>query len=264
MNAVNIALNNIKFNISPEILNIAFHEQNEMINTAISIDEMVMSKVIRPRVMVDANLVGGIHLAVNLDYCTIDRISNSEYIITVPKEVTNNRAVMTALSIIPGSAVNIVNTSAGTKGNPALPLAMDMMNNLSNDTVINTTRLELIGDNKILVQDPSMAMSRGILRCVVENDNNMSNLSPRSFPVFSNLVLYAVKAYIYNHLVVKINQGYIWRGHELGIIKDIVDGYADSNETYSDYLINTYQKVAFMNDSDKMSRLTMSMIGNSM
>ena len=57
MNAIKKALDELKFRIPREILNQIFTEKNFSYRTTpISVDEQVLSQVIKPRVLVDCNL----------------------------------------------------------------------------------------------------------------------------------------------------------------------------------------------------------------
>lgn len=261
MNAVTYAINQIKFAVPMDILNIAFAEYNNYNNKMISLDEKIMTSVIRPRVLVDANLVGGIHTMVDLNKCAITYLNNREFIAEVPKELTDGKSIMTALSLVS----NVVYSQATSYNEMQAPLsaATNMMNNLGTENVVQTARLELIGDNTVLIQDPTIHLVNSTMRCVVENMSNMENINPRSFLEFSKLCTYAVKAFIYNTTIIKLDKGYIYSGHELGIIKDMIESYSDSNELYMEHLDTVWAKVAFMSNSDSMDRYVKSMISNS-
>lgn len=262
MNAINYALNNLKFGIPLQVLNLAFLESSDIVNKTLSLDEMIMSKLLRPRVLVDANVVGGVMLRVNLEDCRITSVSNREVIIDVPKIVTGGRSIMSALSLV--SNFMIASQLPNVGESPLLSAGANMMNNLSTENIIQTARLEIIGENIILVQEPSTSLVPGILRCMVENNSNLENINPRSYPKFYKLCLLAVKSYIYNTLKIKIDQGYIYGGHELGSITEIIDTFADAEELYQEYLAGTWKRVAFLNDTDSKNRYIKSMLGNTL
>ena len=260
MNALTYAVNQIKFSIPMDILNIAFAEYNSYNNKMISLDEKIMTAVLRPRVMTDANLVGGIHTLIDLNKCAITYLNNREFIADVPKALTSGKSIITALSLVS----NVVYSQATSYNEMQAPLsaATNMMNNLGTENVVQTARLEMIGDNTVLIQDPTIHLVNSTLRCVVENMSNMENINPRSFPAFAKLCILATKAFIYNTTIIKLDKGYIYSGHELGIIKDLIEGYSDSEEMYLEHLTTTWGKVSFMNNSDSMDRYVKSMIAN--
>jgi len=264
MNAITKALSEVGNSIPPEILGIGFMEKSNMINTSVSLEEMIMSKVLRPRVLVDTNLVGGIQTVISLDKCNISVLPTGETVVKVPKTATNNKSIMSVLSLIANTAQVPSTLGQGIGGSDLVSAGVNLMNNLSNAVSIGTSRLELIADNTILVQDPSLPLYSGFVRCVLENSTNLENISPRNYGAFSILVILAVKAYIYNNLIVKLDKGYIWGGHELGTIKEIVDSYSDANEMYLTQLNTVWKKVAFLNNSNATSRLVTSMISNTL
>ena len=259
MNAVTNAINEVKFRIPYEVLHIAFKEQSDMINTAITLDEMILNKVIRPRVLTDCNLVGGTSILVDSNKCDITAVNPLEFVIKVPKSETGGKSIVSVQSLISNDNFNS-NTGIGMVDTQEV--FTKMANNLGSVIIAQTTRLELIGDNTILVSEPSVYLINCYLRCTVENDENMGNLNPRSYPAFSKLVELAIKSYIYNHLVIKLDKGYIYNGHELGSIKDIIDGYSDAEEMYQEHLNTVWRKVAFLNNSLTTENYITSMFGN--
>lgn len=258
--AIQKAISEIKFQIPIEILQIAFTENSQHLNQMISLDDRILSSIIRPRVMVDANLVGGIETRISLNDCNISAMNNREFVVDIPKSLTSHRSIVSVLSLV--SNVVYQQSTAYSEMPAGLSSAMNMMNNLGTENVVQTARLEIIGDGIVLVQDPTIHLVNGVLRCIVENGKNMENLNPRSYLAFSKLCILATKSYIYNSLLIKIDKGYIYGGHELGVIKDVIDSYNGAEELYQEYLNTTFRKVAFINDSDKMSRYITSMISN--
>jgi len=262
MNAVNKALTELRYTIPEDILNIGFMERNTRINQVISLDERIMSSVIRPRVLVDCNLVGGIMTKVDLNRCNIVNLADREFVVEVPKILTNGKSIVSLLSIV--SNVIYSQSTAYSSMSPLSSAAMNMFNNLSTENVVQTSRLELIGDNTLIVQDPTIHLMDGILRCYIENNTNLENFNPRSYISFSKLVTLAVKSYLYNTCKVKLDQGYIYGGHELGVITEIIDSYSDAEELYQEHLNTVFRKVSFMNQSENMSRYIRSILGNTM
>lgn len=262
MNAITKAIAEIKFQIPIEILNLSFVERSTRINQIISLDERIMFEIIRPRILVDCNLVGGIETRVDLNRCKITTLGNREYVVEVPKALTNSKNIITALSVVSNvvysQSMNYADASAFES------VASNMMNNLGTENVVQTSRLEIIGDNVVLIQDPNMHFMNGVLRCMVENNTNLENINPRSYLAFSELCVLGASSYIRNKMRVKLNQGHIYGGHELGVITDIIDEYSDAEEMYKEYRNTTWRKISFINDSDAMARYTKGMIGNTM
>lgn len=261
MNAINKALNEIKFNIPIEVLNIAFLEYGGTnINKVISLDERIMAAVIRPRVLVDCNLISGIDMKIDLTDIMINRLYTGEYLLEVPKAATQGKSILMPLEIV----CNVVyaNTYPALNASPLTATASVMYNNLAQHSVIQSSRLELIGENTILVHDPSVIIINGALRCKVEYDSNMSSLPPTAFIHFGKLCTLATKAYIYQHTKVALDQGYVYNGHELSVITEIIDGYSEANDLYYEFLETVMRKTLYVTQSDNLNRHIRAMFGN--
>lgn len=260
MNAMQKALSEIYFTIPVEVLNLGFKENNDKLNKIIGLDERITSSVIRPRVMVDANLCGGVPMRINTLDCKVTHLPTNEYIVEVPKTLTDNRSIICCLSLVAILGAPTSLFAVGT--NPVIASTNVMYNSLSNESVIQTSRLELIGENIIMVQDPSISIFNCVIRVMVEHDNNMGTLQPGFIPSFAKLCVLAVKSYLYNTLKVKLNQGFVYGGHELSSITDIIEGYADAEDQYQEYIQETYGAISYMNSNDNMWRLIKSQMGN--
>ena len=263
MNALDNALREIKFNIPHDILHIAFVEYYDTTNTILSIDERIRTKVLRPRVYVDCNLVSGEQTRIDVSRCPKEILPTNEWIFTVPKTMTGGKSILSALELICGYMYGTTDYSYNLNISTGLGIAQKMYNNMANHNLIQTSKLELIGDNTVLVRDASTyTYNYSILRCVLEYDKNLSGLSTRSFHTFSQLCILATKAYIYNTLKIKLDKGYISGGHELNSITDIVDSYSDANEQYYEFLNDKAKKVLFMSDKTRYHRFIQAQFGN--
>lgn len=265
MNAITNALTDLKFRIPPEILNIAFREKVDYYNPVVPIDDRILNLVIRPRVLKDLNLVGGVEFRIDITSCSVFQVNPpfNEFIVDVPKTLTGGKSIVSVLSLVGKSTIATTDMAYSVPGQIDSNM-YKMYNNLANINVIQTSRLELIGENTVLVQDPSLMLTYAALRCVVENNSNLENIHPRNYPIISNFILMAVKSYIYNSLVVKLDQGYVYNGHELGIITDVINAYADSEEMYQELLVGKMRKISFLNNNDSKNRFIKSMIGNNL
>lgn len=266
MNAINIALQEIRNNIPPEVLQLAFIQNDPCLgrvnNQIVSLDERIKSAVIRRRVMTHCNLVGGqpVYIYLGNNSIRINEVLPAEYVITIPKSLTEGKGIVSVLSVV--SNFGYINTTAFGYVSPMITAANNMYNNLASETIMQSSRLELIGENVVLIKDPSMYLFNTALRCVLENDSNMSNLHPRFMLAFAKLCVLATKSYIYNTCKVKMDQAYLYGGHELNSVTEIIDGYSDAEQMYQEYLHVEFKKVMYMNSPNNMSRTIRSMFGN--
>jgi len=273
MNLINYVLNEIKMKIPIEVLQAAINidETPETINIT-SLDEKILRKILKKRVFLDANIVGGIETIIPLNGITP---SFSEYYYTIyniPPEYTMNKEIISALSItyLP-SYYNQYSVFSGNFSpfnpihgiatyNPVNAVANRIGTAAASDGPLKNAHLEIVGYNTILVYANYRLLTNYGIRVILENDENFNNIQPRSYKNFSELCVLAVKAYIYNKLIIAINNGYLSGGQELGEFKNIVDSYSEAEEEYNTYLREVWSKVAFMNDTTRYNRFLNSML----
>ena len=262
MNAITNAIKDVKFNIPPEVLNAAFIEYgiDNINNQIVSLDDRILNTVLRPIVLVDCNLVGGTDIEIDLCYTKAARQPDYGYIIEIDKKVTGGRSILAAYEIICNVIAGPSYPSSG--GSAFNSVGINMYNNMTTHNIIHSSKLEVIGENKILLHDPGIFIISGAIRVRIENSPNMANLPPTSYPTFSKLCVLAVKSWIYNHTIIKLNQGYIYKGHELTRMTSIIEGYESVIEEYNELLINKMRKVLFMSDSETRTRFITHLIPN--
>ncbi|HXQ35821.1 MAG TPA: hypothetical protein VN843_17530 [Anaerolineales bacterium] len=270
LNPISNAVKDIHMTIPREILIEVFgrvdpRDWRQM--APLSIDEMIKSKVIRHRVLNDCNLIGGRQALISLVGLEAHCQDTYTTIYNIPLERTGNREILSVLSInyLPQSV------AMGTIGNPygsmnslsiydTQVVAQRIMDSVSNAPHVSSATCELIGYNTVMVTDNMRATQNYELRCMLANDENLSNLSPRSYPAFSKACFLATKSYIYNTLTIRIDQGVLEQGQSLGKYREIVDEYRESEEQYQEFLKTVLRKVLFMNDVTSHERYISSMI----
>lgn len=271
MNALIYAINEIKYQIPEEVLYAAINcdETPETINLT-SLDNKIMQKIIKNRVLIDANIVGGIEAIIPLQNIQPSYSESYYTIYYIPPDLTGNKEIISALSItnLPGKGffgphnVFYSNTTfnAYSNFNAALNVASRVGTAASDMSITHNAHLEIVAYNTILVWANYRSLMNYGIRVILENDNNLSNISPRSFKAFSYLCVLAAKSYIYNKLIVKMNSGMLQAGQELGVFKTIVESYENAEEEYRTYIKEVWMSTAFMNDTTRLNRFIGSMI----
>lgn len=263
MNIINKIIDELRYRIPSEILNIAFKDNNNnwRQHQPISLNEQILTKVIRPRVIVDSNIIGGQEVLINLDglYPEYQDVQNIVYII--PMEKTQYRQIMSALSIsfLPyASALGSSGTGMATFGNmntnELTNVGMRINNAMSSVPVISTSTVELIGDNTIVIRNPNRMTGFYQLRCILANEANLNNINHRSIHPFAKACEFAVKSYIYNKMIIPMDTTYLLGGQDLGAVKTYIESLSDSEENYQTYLKEVLQAVLFMNDQESYTR----------
>lgn len=256
MNAISYAINDVKLSIPQDILYLVFVNNTIITN---SIDEQIMATVVRPYVLVDCNLVGGIEAIVPLSECNVTHQTDTSMVINIPKKLVGGKSVISPLSVLDTSSYH---RPTDNEVSELGYIGQTMVNNMGMHNVHVNANLELVGENTILVKSYERFPNFLSIKVVLENNNNLSNLSPRSYPAFAYLVLLSVKRYIYNHMIVRINEGELRHGKELTILKEVVEKYESAEEEYREYLKTTWMKVAFVNDTSKYVGFIKGMMGN--
>ena len=277
MNALQHALGMIKQQIPYEVIHAAFTiDENPVTVNITSIDDKVMLKCIRPRVMTDANIMGGVETVIPLNTIPPSFFEDFYTVYYIPPEQVMNREIISVigLSSLPlmstsgsqammGSAYGIPNgisADRGYGGNSLMAVADRIGDAAAINGVLHNAHLELVAYNTVAVYAHFRTLAYLGLRVLLANDNNMNNIQPRSYRQFSTLCTLAVKAYIYNKLVIAINNGLLSGGQDLGMFKSIIDNYAQAEEDYQNYLVNVWAKVAFMNDTQRHARFITGLI----
>lgn len=262
MNAINKMLSEIKFRIPIEVLKAAFIEQVNWNMAPVSLDELMLMKVIRPRCLIDANLVGGQMVIVPLDGLAPQWLDNLTTVYQIPGERVLFRTIMSVASVcyFPMTMGN----GMGGAGYGA------MSPNFSGDVTNGAQRLgdsygsampisnatcDLIGHNTVMIKDQyRMSSIAYVLRCTVENEDNLANINPRSYHNFAKLCEFAIKSYIYKTLLIRTGKAVLSGGQELSEFKTYLDTLADAEDNYQTWLKEKWAKTAFMNDTESYAR----------
>lgn len=266
MNPITKALDEVGFRIPRQILQVVFVEPYQHFrDSAVDIKEMINHLVLRQRVLIDCNLVGGTEVRIPLDDLTGETVDGGyTTVYRIPKSKTNGRSIMSALDVTYGSLYqNLGGYSVNTlaTASPAMQIGSAVMDAQLRTPYVSTARVDLIGENVVMVQDSIILPANLFLRCVLENDENLNNIQVRSYPIFARLVELAVKSYIYNTYVIQLDMGELRAGLQVGRFKEIIDGYADAEQMYQEYLNEKWRKVAFMNDKETYQRYISLLVG---
>jgi hypothetical protein len=246
------AISEAKFSIPLEILQQAFAPIRAFGRpTAMNLDSIIRQKVIDDRVRVDCNLLGGTMLDIPLAGLEPEQVplpSGTPYswclIYKIPMALTQNRVITRVMWLANTiSPISGTYTYASYNGSALTNAAMGVMQSQAPIPSMSTARVDLINTNVVMISDTNQWPYDCTLRCYVEYDEDMSQLPPGAYRHFAKLCVHAIKAYIYNTLIIQINSGELQLGQELGRFKEVLDGYADANELYQTYLEDNWREV---------------------
>lgn len=257
-----------RFTIPKQILEIAFRNNvNSLLNLApVSLTERIMEEVIRPIVLKDLKNISGRHVLIPL---TNDKIIfqqqgiNGGHVVTyyIKPETIENRDIVTALSVsyspYAHTAVKDMSASVNSFYNNYTDMSstgMRLLDSASQMPIVSTATVDLIGTHTVTVRNTVHVTRLYDLRCVISGDDDINNFTARATKDVRKLCELAVKAYIYNKLMVELDAGYLNGGKEMPAIRNIVEGWSDAREMYEEYLRTDMSKVAFSHDQTRMNR----------
>ncbi len=247
MQPVPYAIQNVIFSIPKEILEKAFLNYNQygQVNT---IENMISVEVIQARVMPDCNILGGKMKSIILKDTYYEPLlhhqEESQFtddgIYRIPSHARDNVDIVAVIST---SFTNKCHDLTGVNGipqggNTALIQAHEITDSHTLSSVPNMPLPKVINGNLIQLSTPLARGAMLNLNCRLAYDINMTNLPKSAVMPFSELVILATKAHIFNKLVIAINHMEVTRGKEIGVVKDIIDDYRDANEQYKEKLLN--------------------------
>jgi hypothetical protein len=257
MNAIQHALNEIKHRIPMPILKEAF--QNDIIRREtwgrrhapmVSIDHVIRDKVIEGRVIPGMNLISGQRELVSLVGLAQQAEEDWSLVIEIPKSRTHGRSITAVYAMVTGTPTGALGGSvsmqfgassgivdglrAAKQSREAMPLMSD-------------ANIQVIADNTILIRSPLRLAGTLYLDCQLENDNTLSNVPPAAWKHFRKLAEYAIKAYIYNTLLIPMDEAQISGGMSIGSFKSVVDSYSEMNDLYDEQM-DKWQKIAILSD----------------
>lgn len=258
------ALQEIHLSIPRQILSYVFGKEefnNWRRPAPVSVDEMILSKVIRRRVLKDANLIGGKSAWVSLEGLSGSQTDLYTRVYQVPPERVGRREIMSVLEVSYlsfgmgiGSVGAPYSTGALTGQSDLTTVSQRVQDSFSSIAHVSSADVELIGYNTVMLRDSLQQSQAAMLRCLLSNEENLSNLQPRSYRHFATACKLAVKSYIYNETFITLGQGMMEQGQALGQFKEAIDEYKDAEEMYQTFLTETLMKVLFINDHGSHER----------
>lgn len=263
MNLIQKSLDEVRYNIPREILDLVFIEQEHRNSRLpVSVDTMIRQKVIDARVKPDCNIVGGVETTIELVNVVPEYLDIYRVVYRIPKRLTQGKSIGSVLSVGFGVGGVMASTTMSSPGqSPLMDAANGVLQSHLPIPMVSTAAVSLIGENTVLVEDNMALPVNLFLRCILDNDEELTHISQRSMLKFTQLVVLATKAYIFNNSAIRLDIGYVQGGQTIGRLREIIDGYADANELYYDYLQNTWAKVAFLNDPQQKMRHLRSLVG---
>ena len=256
MNIITKAINDLHHTIPQQILQLTFN--TDAYGVSDNIENNIMNSVVLNRVLPDTNIVGGTTMTIPLERCRlISDTGTGKSVWYVDKNLTNGKSIMSVHSV--SSNLNVPIQAVGT--NDLLNAVEQVTASNSPVNMVSSSLVELISENTILMDRYwAYNSANSILTVKVANSDTLSEINPRGGLVFSDLVRYAVQAYIYNKNILTVNINSTYAGYDASTLTSKIEEYADSNELYSELLRTKWSIAAFTSDREAHHKLMRSQV----
>lgn len=257
-------LSHITNNIPVQLLELAFKPRQY--NT--TIENRIIGQVVEGPVLLDTNLVGGkareiilqsswqMNLTHVQSFGIMGAGMEASYY-QVPPEAREGRNISSVLGVASFAGGTYDGFGVGyqftnQRGNNASSLAREMLNTYTYANTPAMPRVTLEGTN-ILKFYPGVLTDGVAIRVMLEYDAEFLNLNPSGIKALQALCLCATKRFIVKELIVPVDETEVVAGMEIGIIKSLIQDYANDAKEYDELLVKL--KGAMHYDAATMNRL---------
>lgn len=269
MGAIEKAISEVRFAIPYEILNETFKVDTSftagrVAGVKTSLESRIREEILEKKVLDDCNLMGGHEIVIPLRGLPVRYHDDMTFVVTIPKSLTEGQSITSALSVAQASEGLIGTMQSYPRAGNAYSNSMDALFSASTGNSggsLIDARVRMIGENTVYIKVVNLTTGDLFLRCRVGSDANMSKLPPTAWLSFSELVILATKAYIFRELSIRMDEGQLSGGLNLGRFKEIVDEYSDSHQMYNEFIHEKWPRIAAINDEERHSRVIQNQFG---
>lgn len=264
MDTISTGIRRVMHAIPQEILKMAFqprrydptrtHKFSDQVIPQV-IEERIRQLVVMGRVALDVNLVSGTEMLLPLHLAEREVLDRWNTVYRFPPKVLAGRSIVQPYEVMYGQTSGngaSFQFSYGQRGNNLLQAGRDMMRAVTGGgAMMSSANVTPLDGSSVLVNDVIQPGGLAVLRAQVSNEPNFNNIKPAFRQAFGELILLATKAYVYNALVIEIDEGQLKAGASIGRFREKVDELADADSLYMEYLTEKWPKLGIMNDDKK-------------
>lgn len=257
-NPIDMALNRLPMRLPRQILDLVFfpNEDHKTID-ATNLNSRIREQLIDPILMTAINNAGGMAVELDIQPSWVQMLSPVVCIVNVPKNVTQNRRITSALNssfgtnMISNAAIGIANQS-----NQMLMGSNRVFNSAKTPPYVGTPDVRVIGSNQLEIRNfvSVPVRIRGLVR--VEYSRDFTELRPFYWKDFAELTELAIKAYCYNQMLAPMDRSFLQGGVEMGRVSSKIEEWSDASDTFDDYLRERWNRILILNDPILSSRHT--------
>lgn len=274
MDAVSYCVSKIRQHIPRQLLDEAFKPQRYDPIRSVrrydnvlsqSLDDLIRTKIMEGMVGIDLEQIAGTEDLIPISMAERIPYDPWNVVYRFNKKDLGGRNIIKVHEILLG-----YNLGFGVGGYGEQNRSKDMLTSVARDISRATTGVEstgsayveLIGPNTVLVNDINIISGYTTLRCTLTYDKLFNEIKPAYRRDLAALSVLAAKAYIYNHLVIDVDEGVIRAGKTLGSFKQTLDKYEDSIQMYEEMIDTTISKIAIMNDTEQYRKVMKLALGS--
>jgi len=222
------------------------------------IDHLIKKVIVDGRVAIDVNLISGTELYLPLGWAHREFIDPWNIIYRFDYKATGGRNITAAHEVLYGLTQGVQIGTYGafdTRASQFLHVSRDILNAAGGTTPVGTAYVQIVAPNTILVNDINQVVGPGVLRCQLSHEPNFNNIPSHYYHAFGELIVLATKSFVYNTLVIDLDEGMLRAGQQIGRFREEVDKLADAETMYMEYLTTKWQKIANMADSERFRKI---------
>lgn len=254
MNAIQHALNELKHRIPPQVLQFAFtspmlqeDQWSRRHAPLLSLDHIIRDKVIQGRIMPAINLTTGQRINIPITGLLQEYQPDMTVVMQIPKAKTQGRTITCCFGLVSGSPIGSLGGNFYGSQSGITDSVRAVMQSRGPVPQVVDQNVQVVGDNVLWLRAPVRQSGFLYLDCLLETDQNLSNMPPASWKQFAKLVEFASKAWIYNNSIIPMDQAQLSGGMSIGRFREVIDSYADANELYEEQL-TIWEKVFHLTD----------------
>lgn len=245
-NTVKYVLQHILHNVPEAILREAFIPKDVKVPN--TIDFYINDKIIAGRCLDACNLYSGKKKRILLKTEYLEKVAVPDHysvlnaaavgVYRIPPEHREHRDISHVLELLyPYSATGFTNINYPSmihSGNTVGDTASDVIKSHTNEDVYARPRPILLAGDLIKLEPPQLSHIDWMMEVLLKFDEDFTNMNQSAIAELSKLALSATKAYVYNELILKINEVFLVGGQEQTTFRDIVQSYEGENERFDE------------------------------
>ena len=245
-NAMEQALIRINSTIPKEIIQYAFQARDPW-ERSLTVEQLIIKRVIHYRVLANINVFGGkaTEIVLQPEYLESIQMTKDDAVsrtgpfslYRIPPEVRENSPIVEVHSLNYSGNYSSFMPNQVWRGASSAPAAAEAV--LDSHTFASSPpkpQVQLLSGDLVKLTPSQHATVCWVMYCRIAYDPEFTNLNTSALETFSKVCEHAVKAYIYNEKVIEINRAFLEHGVDLGVFKEIIDRYAESEERYNELI----------------------------